>query len=86
VILLDLLMPVMDGFAFLEHLQLDPVWKSIPVVILTAEELEARELLKLRRVGATVLAKGRADARQVVDSVLEAIRSDRAAAREGAVA
>ena len=70
VIVLDLMMPVMDGFAFLDHLQLDPVWKSIPVVILTAKELEPRELMKLRKVGATVLAKGRGDAERVVDAVL----------------
>jgi CheY-like chemotaxis protein len=35
-ILLDLLMPVMDGFALIRHLQQDPRWAGIPVVAVTA--------------------------------------------------
>ena len=37
VILLDLLMPRMDGLALLEALQSDPAHRDIPVVVLTAE-------------------------------------------------
>jgi CheY-like chemotaxis protein len=36
VILLDLMMPIMDGYAFLEHRHLDPALASIPVAIVTA--------------------------------------------------
>lgn len=39
VILLDLMMPVMDGLQFLEELRLEPGWKAIPVVVLTAKVL-----------------------------------------------
>ena len=35
-ILLDCNMPELDGFDVLKHLASDPVWSSIPVVILTA--------------------------------------------------
>lgn len=35
IILLDLMMPVLDGFAFLEALKGDEEFKHIPVVILT---------------------------------------------------
>ena len=35
IILLDLLMPVVDGFAFLEAIRNDESLKSIPVIILT---------------------------------------------------
>jgi len=34
-ILLDLLMPVMDGWSFVAELKKDPVLKSIPVVVTT---------------------------------------------------
>lgn len=36
VILLDLAMPVMDGWEFLERVKQDPVTRNIPVVIVTA--------------------------------------------------
>lgn len=35
-IVLDVMMPEMDGFTFLKHLRADPVTQSIPVVLLTA--------------------------------------------------
>ena len=35
-ILLDLMMPVMDGYEFLEKQKLDPALASIPVVVITA--------------------------------------------------
>jgi CheY-like chemotaxis protein len=38
-ILLDLMMPEMDGFAFLTELQNHADWRAIPVVIVTATEL-----------------------------------------------
>ncbi|OGD31852.1 hypothetical protein A3C91_00300 [Candidatus Azambacteria bacterium RIFCSPHIGHO2_02_FULL_52_12] len=44
VVLLDLLMPVLDGFAFLEALNGDAALKRIPVVVLT--NLTEREKTK----------------------------------------
>ena len=45
IILLDLMMPVMDGFAVLEAMQSDPELHKIPVIVLTAEkEAELRAL------------------------------------------
>jgi len=43
VILLDLLMPNMDGFAVIEHLQQDPQYRLIPIIVLTAKTLTAAE-------------------------------------------
>jgi len=36
VILLDVSMPGMDGLAVLEHIQSNPQWSTIPVIMLTA--------------------------------------------------
>jgi sigma-B regulation protein RsbU (phosphoserine phosphatase) len=35
-ILLDIMMPVMDGFEMLRHLKAEPDWRDIPVVIVSA--------------------------------------------------
>ncbi len=39
-VLLDLRMPVMDGFAVAEALRDDPRWSSLPVVVLTGADLD----------------------------------------------
>lgn len=42
VILLDLMMPVMNGWGFLDNLRIDPVLRTIPVVICSAYEESAK--------------------------------------------
>jgi PAS domain S-box-containing protein len=58
VILLDLMMPVMDGFQFVDELRRNAEWRDIPVVVVTAKDLTPEERLRLNgRVG-IVLQKG----------------------------
>ena len=35
IILLDVMMPVMDGYAFLHHLKQNEEWSLIPVIVMT---------------------------------------------------
>lgn len=46
-IILDLMMPVMDGWSFLEAQRLDSVLRTIPVVVLSARVLSDREAEQL---------------------------------------
>jgi CheY-like chemotaxis protein len=46
-ILLDLMMPEMDGFEFVEALRKNPAWIGIPVVVVTAKDLTADDRLRL---------------------------------------
>ncbi|HEX6385398.1 MAG TPA: response regulator [Anaerolineae bacterium] len=57
-ILLDLMMPEMDGFQFITELRQNPAWQSIPVVVITAKELTASERLQLNGYVERVLQKG----------------------------
>ena len=43
-IVLDLMMPEMNGFTFLEALREHVAWRSIPIVVVTAKDLTAEEL------------------------------------------
>ncbi len=45
-VLLDLLMPDMDGFAVMEEMQKDVILRNIPIIVLTSEESAEIESLK----------------------------------------
>jgi signal transduction histidine kinase/DNA-binding response OmpR family regulator len=47
VIVLDLMMPEMDGFEFLVRMRQQPEWHDIPVLVLTAKDLSAEDHQRL---------------------------------------
>jgi CheY-like chemotaxis protein len=46
-VVLDLMMPVMDGFAVLDRMRARPEWASIPVIVCTAKDLTAADRERL---------------------------------------
>ncbi len=58
VIVLDLMMPEMDGFEFLVEMRRHAQWQEVPVLILTAKDLTAEEHRRLHGDVARVLQKG----------------------------
>lgn len=46
VILLDLMMPVMDGFDFLKNVEASKLTKNIPIIVMTAARNKASEVEK----------------------------------------
>jgi len=57
-ILLDLMMPEMDGFQFMDELRKNKAWRSIPVVVVTAKDLTAEDRLRLNGYVEKILHKG----------------------------
>ncbi|MCV6636592.1 ATP-binding protein [Candidatus Albibeggiatoa sp. nov. NOAA] len=57
-ILLDLMMPEMDGFSFLQHVREHPTWRNIPIIVLTAKDLTSVESETLQEQAKLVLQKG----------------------------
>lgn len=58
IILLDLMMPEMDGFEFLEALRSQPHWRLIPVIVISSKDLSQEEWRLLDQVTEKVLQKG----------------------------
>jgi PAS domain S-box-containing protein len=57
-ILLDLMMPEMDGFQFLEAFKKHEAWRSIPVVVVTSKDLTPQDRMKLNGHVRGILQKG----------------------------
>lgn len=57
-ILLDLMMPEMDGFEFITELRQNPLWRTIPVIVITAMDLTAEDHLRLNGYVTQILQKG----------------------------
>ena len=70
-ILLDLMMPEMDGFEFLDKFNSHVKWRHVPVVVITAKQLTAAErgLLAVR----TVIEKGGSIDRDIAAAVAKAV-------------
>src|SRR5690606_5283084 len=68
-ILLDLVMPEMDGFALAARLRRDPEWSRVPVVVVTGKELTAEDRTRLNGYVARVLRKQEMDADELVEGL-----------------
>ncbi|MDQ2764441.1 MAG: response regulator, partial [Pseudomonadota bacterium] len=60
-ILLDLMMPNMNGFEFLHELRRNEAWRAIPVVVVTSKDLSHEERQRLSGEADMVLQKGALD-------------------------
>ena len=72
-ILLDLMMPEMDGFEFLDTFNRRPDWRHIPVVVITAKQLTAAERALLAGRTRIVIRKGASMDTDVADAIRKAV-------------
>jgi len=56
-ILLDLMMPEMDGFAFMQELRQRPDCRQVPVIVITAKDITAQDRQRLSGEVAKILQK-----------------------------
>ncbi len=77
-ILLDLMMPELDGFGVLEALRTGEATRSIPVIVLTAQALTEDDMARLNQTVVTVLEKGVFSADETLAHVATALaRADK---------
>jgi len=72
-ILLDLIMPEMDGFELLLHLKEDPASRNIPVLVLTAKDLTDNEIEMLRHETIGLFQKDREWKKQLLADLRRAV-------------
>ena len=80
-ILLDLMMPELDGFGFLEAMRQNDATAGIPVVVLTAKDLTDADRERLSGGVARVVQKGTAGPETLVAQLHAAIATHRAQTR-----
>ena len=74
-ILLDLMMPVMDGFGFLAAMRAKPEWQHIPVIVITAKDLTAEDRARLAGNVEEVFEKNACTREQLLEHVRAAVAS-----------
>jgi CheY-like chemotaxis protein/nitrogen-specific signal transduction histidine kinase len=79
VILLDLMMPEMDGFQFTREVRANPEWKDIPIVIMTVKDINAEDRALLDGQVSSILQKGACNREELLaeisSRILRATRS-----------
>jgi CheY-like chemotaxis protein len=73
VILLDLMMPEMDGFQFLAKLRENTLWRAIPIVVITAMDLSLEDRQRLEGYVKHILQKGAYSRDELLQEVRELV-------------
>jgi len=75
IVLLDLMMPEMDGFEVIEHLRASERWRTLPVFVITARDLDAVDRRRLNGYVEAVLAKGARPAGELLGEIARLVRA-----------
>lgn len=73
-ILLDLLMPGMDGFQVIRHVRQEPAFRELPILVMTAKNLSQDEIALLNRETQGLLQKDGSWKEQLVAEVGRVVR------------
>jgi CheY-like chemotaxis protein len=72
-ILLDLMMPEMDGFEFLDTFNRRADWRHVPVIVITAKQLTAAERALLAGRARIVIRKGASIDTDIAEAIRKAV-------------
>src|SRR5690606_15778026 len=69
-VITDLMMPDVDGFEVIDTMKTDPQLATIPIVVITAKELTARERARLKDQVNLLLQKGSTIDEEIVENIV----------------
>ena len=76
-VLLDLIMPELDGFGVLDAMRREEISRDIPVIILTGQVLTSEDMLRLNQGVAGVLGKGLFSVEETLNHISAALARKR---------
>ncbi len=74
-ILLDLLMPEMDGFELISKLRAKERWRKVPVIVVTAKDLTQEDRLRLNGNVEKILQKGNYSRRTLLNEIRTSVKA-----------
>jgi signal transduction histidine kinase/CheY-like chemotaxis protein len=77
-IFLDLMMPEMDGFAFAAEVRRHPQWRSIPIVVLTSQDLTNADRRRLNGHVEGILRKDAGSRESLLEQVRDLVAGSKA--------
>jgi PAS domain S-box-containing protein len=76
ILLLDLLMPKLDGFGVIERLRADPSTRDLPIIVISAKDLTAKEASCLKETVAMVIKKQGFQGEKLVEEINRVLRRE----------
>jgi CheY-like chemotaxis protein/signal transduction histidine kinase/HAMP domain-containing protein len=74
ILVLDILMPDMDGISVLENIRNNETTKYLPVIIVTAKDLTKEDKMKLNGRVSSVITKSESSSEQVFEEIIRIIK------------
>jgi DNA-binding response OmpR family regulator len=75
VLLLDIMMPRLDGFGVIEALRSDPKTQDLPIIVISVKELTEEESLRLKESVTLVMRKQGFDSQTLVQEIRKSLRA-----------
>jgi len=76
IILLDIVMPRLDGFGVIESLRANPDTRDLPIIVISAKELTADEAQKLTETVTLVMKKQDFRGEKLVDEIIDVLKTN----------
>ncbi len=76
ILLLDIIMPHLDGFGVIEALRADPQTRALPIIVISAKDLTEAEASRLKESVAAVMKKQGFQGEKLVDEIKSILQPD----------
>jgi CheY-like chemotaxis protein len=76
VILLDIMMPRLDGFGFIERLREKPETRDLPIIVISAKELTDEEIARLRESVVLIMRKQGFDGEKLAQEIKHTLQHE----------